>query len=36
MYENNISSAMGVMLCAAALCRFFASGNPGFEQPAAA
>jgi hypothetical protein len=36
MHENNTSSAVGVMPRAAALGRFFASGNPGFEQPAAA
>jgi hypothetical protein len=34
-YENNTSPAVGVMLRAGALCRFFGRGNPGLEQPAA-
>jgi hypothetical protein len=35
MYENNTSSTVGLMPRAAASCRFFASVNPGFTQPAA-
>jgi hypothetical protein len=35
MYENNTSSTLGLMPCAGASCRFFASVNPGFRQPAA-